>query len=67
MDYAPLDRTGTEPVAEAGLGALVRRHWLRFTSFSLIGGLIFVVGLALQARRASPALTERITRLPIRT
>jgi putative flippase GtrA/GT2 family glycosyltransferase len=49
VDYAPPEWAGTEPVAETGLGALVRKHWARFTSFSLIGGLIFVAGLALQA------------------
>lgn len=49
VDYAPQERAESGPVAETRLGALVRGHWVRFTSFSLIGGVIFVAGLALQA------------------
>lgn len=37
------------PVEADVPGSLLRRHWARFTSFSLIGGLIFIGGLALQA------------------
>jgi putative flippase GtrA/GT2 family glycosyltransferase len=46
--YEPLARAA-ESAPRASLSVFVHRHWARFTSFSLIGGVIFVGGLALQA------------------